>query len=103
MRYRQVSRECNIDFSRRLPPNYHKKWLLPKKKNGKPMSGFFKIRDFFLKSVLRKTAEFSVSDTGDPLILTCLLDKRNVKAKIVNIFLSISLKICFVCLKESSH
>ena len=36
------------------------------------MSGFFKIRDFFLKSVLRKTAEFSVSDTGDPLILTCL-------------------------------
>ena len=31
------------------------------------------------------------------------LDKRNVKAKIVNIFLSISLKICFVCLKESSH
>ena len=36
------------------------------------MSGFFKIRDFFLKSVLRKTAEFSVSDTGDLLILTCL-------------------------------
>ena len=31
------------------------------------------------------------------------LDKRNVKAKIVNIFLSICLKICFVCLKESSH
>ena len=36
------------------------------------MSGFLKIRDFFKKSVLRKTAEFSVSDTGDPLILTCL-------------------------------
>ena len=34
------------------------------------MNGFFKIRDFFKKSVLRKTAEFSVSDTGDPLILT---------------------------------
>ena len=43
-----------------------------KKKNGKTMSGFLKIRDFFLKSVLRKTAEFSVSDMGDPLILTCL-------------------------------
>ena len=42
------------------------------KKNGKTMSGFFKIRDFFLKSVLRKTAEFSVSDTGDPFFLTCL-------------------------------
>ena len=26
----------------------------------------------FFKSVLRKTAEFSVRDTGDPLILTCL-------------------------------
>ena len=37
------------------------------------MSGFLKIRDFFKKSVLRKTAEFSVSDTGDPLILTCLI------------------------------
>ena len=37
------------------------------------MSGFFKIRDFFLKSVLRKTADFSVSDTGDPLILTYLM------------------------------
>ena len=36
------------------------------------MSGFLKIRDFFKKSVLRKMAEFSVSDTGDPLILTCL-------------------------------
>ena len=36
------------------------------------MSGFLKIRDFFKKSVLRKTAEFSVSDTGDRLILTCL-------------------------------
>ena len=70
MMYRQVSRECNIDFPRRLPPNYHKKRLLTK--NGKTMSGFFKIRDFFLKSVLRKTAEFSVSDTGDPFILTCL-------------------------------
>ena len=43
------------------------------KKNGKTMSGFLKIRDFFKKSVLRKTAEFSVSDTGDPLILTCLV------------------------------
>ena len=43
------------------------------KKNGKTVSGFFKIRDFFLKSVLRKKAEFSVSDTGDPLILTCLV------------------------------
>ena len=30
----EISRECNIDFSRRLPPNYHKKWLLTKK-NGK--------------------------------------------------------------------
>ena len=28
------------------------------------MSGFLKICDFFL----RKTAEFSVSDTGDPLV-----------------------------------
>ena len=37
------------------------------------MSGFLKIPDFFKKSVLRKTAEFSVSDTGDPLILTCLI------------------------------
>ena len=37
------------------------------------MSGFFKFRDFFIKSVLRKTAEFSVSDTGDLLILTCLV------------------------------
>ena len=37
------------------------------------MSGFLKIRDFFKKSVLRKKAEFSVSDTGDPLILTCLV------------------------------
>ena len=73
MRYRQVSRECNIDFSRRLPPYYHKKWLLTKKKS-KTMSGLLKIRDFFLKSVLRKTAEFSVSDTGDRLILTCLLN-----------------------------
>ena len=36
------------------------------------MSRFLKIRDFFKKSVLRNTAEFSVSDTGDPLILTCL-------------------------------
>ena len=27
---------------------------------------------FLKKSVLRKTAEFSISDTGDPLILTCL-------------------------------
>ena len=36
------------------------------------MSGFLKIRDFFKKIVLWKTAEFSVSDTGDPLILTCL-------------------------------
>ena len=63
MRYRQVSRECNIDFSRRPWQYYHKKWLLTK--NGKTI-------DFFLKSVLRKTAEFSVSDTGDPLILTCL-------------------------------
>ena len=36
------------------------------------MSGFLKIRDFFKKSVLRKTADFSVSDRGDPLILTCL-------------------------------
>ena len=71
MRYRQVSRECNIDFSQRLPPNYHKKWLITKK-NGKTMSRFLKIRDFFLKIRLRKTAEFSVSDTGDPLILTCL-------------------------------
>ena len=43
------------------------------KKNGKTMSGFLKIRDFFKKSVLRKTAEFSVSGTGDPLILTCLV------------------------------
>ena len=24
--------DINIDFSRRLPPNYHKKWLLTKKK-----------------------------------------------------------------------
>ena len=70
MRYRLVSRECNIDYSRRLPPNYHKKWFF--KKNGKIMSGFLKIRDFFLKIRLRKTVEFSVSDTGDPLILTCL-------------------------------
>ena len=70
MRYRQVSRECNIDFSWRLPPNYHKKWLLTKK-NGKTMSGFF------LKSVLRKTAAFSVSDTGDQLILTCLFACNN--------------------------
>ena len=31
-RYCQVSRECNIDFSRQLPPNYHKKWLLTKKR-----------------------------------------------------------------------
>ena len=31
-RYRQVLRECNIDFSQRLPPNYHKKWLLTKKR-----------------------------------------------------------------------
>ena len=30
-RYRQVSRECNIDFSRRLLANYHKKWLFYKK------------------------------------------------------------------------
>ena len=36
------------------------------------MSGFLKIRDFFKKSVLWKTAEFSDSDTGNPLILTCL-------------------------------
>ena len=36
------------------------------------MSEFLKIRDFFLKSDLRKTAEFSVSDTVDQLILTCL-------------------------------
>ena len=42
------------------------------------MSGFFKIGDFFLKSVFRKTAEFSVSDTGDPLILTCLLEQPSV-------------------------
>ena len=42
------------------------------KTNGKTMSGFLKMRDFFKKSVLRKTAEFLVSDTGDPLILTCL-------------------------------
>ena len=41
-------------------------------KKRKTMSGFLKIHDFFLKSVLRKTAEFSISDTGDPLILTCL-------------------------------
>ena len=40
------------------------------KKNGKTMSEFLKIRDFFLKSDLRKTAEFSVSDTVDPFILT---------------------------------
>ena len=26
------SGECYIDFSRRLPPNYHKKWLLTKKR-----------------------------------------------------------------------
>ena len=42
------------------------------KKNGKTISGFLNIRDFFKKSVLRKMAEFSVSDTGDWLILTCL-------------------------------
>ena len=61
MRYCQVSRECNIDFSRRLPPNYHKKWLLTKKKKtGKTLSGFLKIRDFLKKSVLRKTAEFQL-------------------------------------------
>ena len=41
------------------------------KKNGKTISRFF------LKSVLRKTAEFSVSDTGDPLILTCLVVPRH--------------------------
>ena len=68
--------DINIDFSRRLPPNYHKKWLLTKKR--KTMSGFWKICDFFKKSVLRKTAEFSVSDTGDPLILTCL-NKRVIQ------------------------
>ena len=49
-RYRQVSRECNIDFSRRLLPNYHKKWLLTKK-NGKTVSGFFKICVFFFKNL----------------------------------------------------
>ena len=43
------------------------------KKNRKTMSGFLKIRVFFKKSALRKTAAFSVSDTGDPLILTCLV------------------------------
>ena len=37
------------------------------------MSRFLKKRYFFKKSVLRKMAEFSVSDTGDPLILTCLM------------------------------
>ena len=41
-----IVRSRNIDFSRRLPPNYHNKWLLTKK-NCKTMSGFFKIRDFF--------------------------------------------------------
>ena len=54
------------------------------------MSRFFKIRDFFLKSVLWKTAEFSVSDTGDPLILTCLpptlsLKKNSCKSTIKKI------------------
>ena len=49
------------------------------------MSGFLKIRDFFLKSVLGKTAEFTVSDTGDPLILTCLkLDRYFYNILILN-------------------
>ena len=48
------------------------------------MSGFFKIPDFFLKSVLRKTAEFSVSDTGDPLILTCLNVCKNYHVSLSN-------------------
>ena len=52
--------DINIDFSRRLPPNYHKKWLLTKKTKT-------------VRPVLRKTAEFSVSDTGDPFISTCLI------------------------------
>ena len=70
MRYRQVPRECNIDLSRPLPPNYYKKWLLTKKTVR--LSGFLKICDFFLKIRFAETAEFSVSDTGAPLILTCL-------------------------------
>ena len=37
-----------------------------KKKNGKTMSGFLRIRDFFFKI---RFAE----ETGDPLILTCLV------------------------------
>ena len=45
-----------------------------------------KIRDFFLKIRLRKTAEFSISDTGDLLILTCLL-KSHVPAQLCPVFI----------------
>ena len=44
------------------------------------MRGFLKIHDFLKKSVLQKTAEFSVSDTGDPLILTCLSQQTHALA-----------------------
>ena len=46
MRYCQVSRECNIDFSLRLPPNYHKKWLLTKK-TVRLLADFWKSVIFF--------------------------------------------------------
>ena len=54
------------------------------KKNGKTMSGFLKIRVFFKKSVLRKTAAFSVSDTGDPLILTCLKLEQQCLTRVIH-------------------
>ena len=37
------------------------------------MSGFLRIRDFFFKNPFCGKRQFSVSDTGDPLILTCLV------------------------------
>ena len=58
MRYRQASRECNIDFSRRLPPNYHKKWLLTKKTNGKTERIFENPWFFFKNLFCRKRQSF---------------------------------------------
>ena len=46
------------------------------------MSGFFKIPDFFFKIHFAEKGRFSVSDKGDPLILTCLpMAKTEFKGK----------------------
>ena len=82
--------------------SYKTERLLMGRKEDKSIKQVFKCVSIFLYSSLYGTfvmlviLQFPVSyNTG--------LDKQNFECKIVNIFLPISLNICFGCSKEPSH